>query len=129
MAKLLSMPEPTQASRPQSEDEFIGGAGIAPRAALDTTGSDAGEATGAAARESTGAKVDLRPISPVGRATKSTDKHRKTAAPAVEEDEKELVSMTVRLPRYMINALTNRAQLDERSVSQVLRRLLKPLDI
>jgi hypothetical protein len=122
------MPAPTQASRPQSEDEFIGGAGLVPSAPVDETSPAAPETT-----ESTAAKVDLRAVAAVGRSAKSTDKPRKVSAPVVEEDKdkdkEELVSMTFRLPRRMIDALVERARIDERSASQVLRRLLKPLDI
>jgi hypothetical protein len=123
MAKLLSMPAPTQASRPQSEDEFIGGAGIVPSPQVDEISPAAPETI-----ESTATKVDVRAA---GRSAKSTDKARKMSAPVLEEDKDkdELVSMTFRLPRRMINALVERARIDERSASQVLRRLLKPLDI
>ncbi len=53
--------------------------------------------------------------------------NRNTTAPDAEVPNEDLVAMTIRIPRRLRDALATRAADDERSISQIARRLLAPL--
>jgi len=88
---------------PRSEEEFLASAPIALSETRNTAASDE------------------------NRNTAAPDETRNTTAPDVEGPDDGLVAVTIRIPRRLKDALETRAVADDRSVSQITRRLLAPL--
>jgi hypothetical protein len=100
MAKLRSVTGPFPL--PRSEEEFLASAPIALPEIRNTTPDEA------------------RNISP-------PDEVRNTIPTNAGVPDDGLVSVTIRIPRHLHDALAARAAADERSMSQIARRLLAPL--
>ena len=64
---------------------------------------------------------------PENRNAVTPDETRNTTAPDASAPNDDLVAVTIRIPRRLHDALATRAAADERSISQIARRLLAPL--
>jgi hypothetical protein len=112
MAKLALRSVNGPSPLPRSEEEFLSGAPIALPETRNLTAPD--ETRNLTAPDET-------------RNLTAPDEARNSTVPEAEGPDDGLIAVTIRIPRRLKDALEKRAADDDRSVSQITRRLLAPL--